>query len=74
MTTASQPPHIFRIFSFKDRTPDAKLILYYTGLEDINKFRLVLSTLLPMAHHLHYRGSCVLLCSVTYFNVGQFCL
>lgn len=59
-TTSTQTPHTFRLFSFEDMMSDAKSVLFYTGLENINKFHLVLSTLLPMAHHLHYRGSQVI--------------
>ncbi|CAH2087126.1 unnamed protein product [Euphydryas editha] len=63
-TVSTQTPHLFRFFSSDDMLSDARSILFYTGLEDIAKFNLVFSTLLPMAHHLNYRGSQVINISV----------
>lgn len=64
ITISTQTPHIFKLFSFEDMLSDARSVLFYTGLENINKFNLILSTLLPMANHLHYRGSQVINVSV----------
>lgn len=44
-TVSTQTPHTFKLLSSEDMLSDPK-----SGLEVINKFKLVLSTLLPNAH------------------------
>lgn len=63
-TVSTQTPHTFRLFILEDMLSDDKSVLFYTRLEDISKFNLALSTLMPLANHLHYRSSQVINVSI----------
>ncbi|XP_074042273.1 uncharacterized protein [Leptinotarsa decemlineata] len=60
ISQSTQTPTLFRLFSNDELLMNKKYVLYYTGLESYEKFRLVLSTLYPMALHLKYKGSQVM--------------
>ncbi|GBP20427.1 hypothetical protein EVAR_14676_1 [Eumeta japonica] len=51
----TQTPILNLLFSNYQLMTDNETILYYTGLESYEKFKTVLSTLLPMAHSICYR-------------------
>lgn len=53
----TQTSNMLRMLSTEILCADDESVLYYTGLESMSKFNLVLSTLLPMAHNLQYRWS-----------------
>ncbi|CAH2084537.1 unnamed protein product [Euphydryas editha] len=45
------------LFSTDTLLTDQESVMFYTGLESCDKFKLVLNTLLPMAHDIKYRWS-----------------
>jgi len=51
----TQTDRLLGTFSVCKFANDSAAIHYYTGLENYEKFKFVLSTLLPTAHHLKYR-------------------
>lgn len=55
--TGTQTSNLLRMLSTEVLCADDESVLYYTGLESMSKFKMVLSTLLPMAHNLEYRWS-----------------
>ncbi|KAL4710741.1 hypothetical protein ACJJTC_004386 [Scirpophaga incertulas] len=56
-TKWTQTSNILRMFSTDLLLTDNESVNYYTGLESYSKFKLVLSTLMPMANDIKYRWS-----------------
>ncbi|KAL4720645.1 hypothetical protein ACJJTC_001811 [Scirpophaga incertulas] len=61
---STQTSTFCRIFVLDDLLIDNTAIHFYTGLENNDKFKLVLSTLCPMAYNLKYKGSQVINISI----------
>lgn len=64
ISVATQTSAIHALFSTDLMFTDDESVHVYTGLESTEKFRLVLSTLMPMAEHLKYRWKNILGLSV----------
>ncbi|XP_028157517.1 uncharacterized protein LOC114350784 [Ostrinia furnacalis] len=60
----TQTPLLNLLFSNYQLMTDDETILYYTGLESFEKFKTVLSTLLPMAYSICYRRNHVMNMSI----------
>lgn len=60
----TQTPNILRLFTTDLLLEDNMSVSYFTGLESIDKFKFVLSTLIPMANNITYRWSRVVSLSI----------